>query len=90
MSEKIRQHHKSCALSTYGPPEEMFGRVMVMQSALKNCPHPMILHALEMICVKMQRLCTTPDHMDSIMDIAGYARTMAMILDAEEKEKEND
>ena len=53
MSEKIRQHHKSCALSTYGPPEEMFGRVMVMQSALKNCPHPMILHALEMICVKM-------------------------------------
>ena len=38
-----------------------------------------------MIAVKMSRLCNSPKHIDSIIDIAGYARTIAMILDKEEE-----
>jgi len=38
-------------------------------------------HALYMILVKVARLCSTPDHHDSIVDIAGYAQTYAMLSD---------
>ena len=33
-----------------------------------------------MIAVKQARLKTTPDHRDSILDIAGYAATMAEVI----------
>ena len=72
----------------YGPPEGTFNQIAVMQALVHNCKHPAIKHALEMICVKMVRLCQTPNHLDSVIDIAGYARTIAMILDKEEKEGE--
>jgi hypothetical protein len=38
-----------------------------------------------MICVKLVRLCQdpTPANMDNVIDIAGYARTIAMIWDKE-------
>lgn len=37
-------------------------------------------HALMMIGVKMARLMETPDHRDTIMDIAGYAQTYEMVV----------
>jgi len=36
-----------------------------------------------MILTKVARLVETPAHMDSVLDIAGYARTITMILDKE-------
>jgi hypothetical protein len=42
-----------------------------------------------MIGVKMARLCTTPDHLDSLIDIAGYARTIAMIHDERDRRDGN-
>lgn len=67
----------------YGPPGEDFARAQAIKAAVASCPHEGIRHAMEMIGVKMARLCVTPDHDDSIADIAGYARTMAMLLDEE-------
>ena len=67
--------------SIYGHPLSEFTRAAQIRDAVSDCPDPAIRNALEMIGVKMARLCTTPDHLDSIIDIAGYARTIAMILD---------
>lgn len=36
---------------------------------------------LLMVCVKLSRLVNTPNHVDSLTDIAGYAETAAMVAD---------
>jgi Domain of unknown function (DUF6378) len=69
--------------SVYGHPADDFRRVALMKAVVADCPHTLIRHALEMILVKVARLIQSPDHLDSIEDIAGYARTMVMILDRE-------
>ena len=69
----------------YGHPLTNFERIAHLKAGVAGCPDKAIRHALEMICVNMSRLVQTPDHDDSILDIAGYARTMAMILDEREK-----
>lgn len=71
----------------YGPPDETFAKISTMQTLVYECKHPAIRHALEMICVKIVRLCHRAD-LDSVIDIGGYARTIAMILDKEEKDGE--
>lgn len=67
----------------YGHPADDFRRAQALQAVIAECPHPLVRHALNMIAVKIARLIQTPDHQDSIEDIAGYARTIAMILDRE-------
>lgn len=69
----------------YGHPVDDFQFAHEIKEAVCLCPHPQVRHALEMIGVKMARLVTTPDHIDSVIDIAGYARTIVMILDEEER-----
>jgi len=66
---------------TYGHPVDDFHRVSLIKEAVADCQNREIRHALEMIGVKMARLVTSPDHLDTIVDIAGYARTMVMVLD---------
>jgi len=70
-------------VSVYGPPSETFAKISAMQALVTHCEHPGVRHALEQICVKVQRLCASPSHEDSAIDIAGYARTISMILDEE-------
>jgi hypothetical protein len=70
---------------TYGHPLDTFGRIAKFAEVIQLCPDPEIRHALHMISVKIARLVTTPSHFDSILDIAGYARTMVMILDERER-----
>lgn len=70
----------------YGHPLDNFQRIARMQAELKDCADPAVRHALEMICVKMARLVETPDHLDSVIDIAGYARTIAMVLERRAEE----
>lgn len=67
--------------ANYGHPLDDFGRVARIKAVLAECPDPVVRHALEMIAVKMCRLIETPDHVDSWVDIAGYARTGVMVLD---------
>lgn len=71
----------------YGDPYDDFGRVALLKEVLADCPDPRIRHVLEMIAVKMSRLIETPGHLDSWADIAGYARTACMVLDATPREQ---
>ena len=65
----------------YGHPADDFHKVAMMAKAIEGCADPRIKHALYMILVKVARLAETPSHVDSWIDIAGYARTGVMILD---------
>ena len=69
----------------YGPPGEGFRSIAYMQKEIMFCENAAVRHALNMIIVKIVRLAESPDHMDSVIDIAGYARTIAMILDEKEE-----
>lgn len=65
----------------YGHPLDDFGRIARIKMVISDCPDPIVQHVLEMIAVKMCRLVETPDHLDSLIDIAGYARTACMAID---------
>jgi hypothetical protein len=68
--------------SIYGHPADDFARVVDMAEGIKDCKDPRIKHVLYMILVKVSRLAATPDHLDSWIDIAGYARTGVMVNEA--------
>lgn len=66
----------------YGHPLDDFRRVSHMaEPILASNIDPALKHALYMIQVKISRLLNTPDHLDSVVDIAGYANTYAMALE---------
>jgi hypothetical protein len=67
--------------SVYGHPSIDFGRTARLKAVIAECQEPLARHALEMIAVKIARLIQTPDHVDSWIDIAGYARTGVMVTD---------
>jgi hypothetical protein len=67
--------------AVYGHPADDFARIAQMAKGLEACPDPALKHALYLILVKVSRLVTSPDHIDSLVDIAGYARCIAMILE---------
>jgi len=70
----------------YAPPQIDFDRAARMKAVIAECPDPLARHALEMIAVKIARLIQTPDHEDSWLDIAGYARCGVMVTDPKEQE----
>jgi hypothetical protein len=73
--------------ANYGHPLDDFNKVVDAARFLGIIPQSGPLHhALYMILVKMSRLVETPDHRDSIVDIAGYARTYEMILERLDEE----
>lgn len=71
----------------YGHPLDNFSRGQAIMDVVAECPHPAVRCALTLIAIKMARLITTPDHLDSAIDIAGYARTIVMALDEEDRRK---
>lgn len=71
----------------YGHPADDFEKVSKMaKPILQSDIDPRLRHALYMIQVKIARLLNTPEHADSIVDIAGYANTYAMILERIQEE----
>ena len=72
----------------YGHPISCFTTISAIQSEIRacQCPSNVVEHALNMIAVKMTRLAISPDHIDSAIDIAGYARTICMIIDEQAKQ----
>jgi translation initiation factor 2 alpha subunit (eIF-2alpha) len=68
----------------YGHPLDVFARASLIKYAVSSCSHSETRHALEMIGVKMARLCNKVT-VDGLVDISGYARTIAMLLDEEDK-----
>ena len=74
--------------AVYGHPADDFAKVATMaQPILDSDLDPRLKHALYMVQVKVARLLNTPDHIDSIVDLAGYANTYSMVLERIEQEK---
>ena len=71
----------------YGHPLDNFLRGQAIMDVVAECPHPAVRCALTLIAIKMARLIATPGHLDSAIDIAGYARTIVMALDEEDRRK---
>lgn len=57
----------------YGTPRENFDRVAGMWTTILGFPVSSDDVALMMVAFKVARLCATPSHTDSWVDIAGYA-----------------
>ena len=71
---------------TYGHPRDDFARIAVLWASYLAAKYggsatvePEDVSAM-MILLKMARLMETPTHRDSIVDIAGYAETMARVV----------
>ncbi|MFZ8881827.1 MAG: DUF6378 domain-containing protein [Paracoccaceae bacterium] len=65
----------------YGDPARNHERIAEMWSAILGIDVKAEEVALCMIAVKMSRLCQTPEHEDSWVDIAGYAALGGEIAD---------
>jgi 23S rRNA maturation-related 3'-5' exoribonuclease YhaM len=74
----------------YGHPAIDFDKVTAAAQALGIDPavEGALHHALYMILVKISRLTETPKHRDSIVDIAGYARTYEKVLEFDKEAME--
>lgn len=60
----------------------------VLRDAEGNCCSRYQTEALELICTKMARIVNgNPDHTDSWIDIAGYAKLVAEALELDERAK---
>lgn len=73
----------------YGHPSDNFLALSKMKAAIEPMRErdPVLYEAACHVLGKLSRLITTPSHLDSWIDIAGYARVAAMILDRREQEK---
>lgn len=67
----------------YGHPRDDFAKTAGAWNALFGWDCTPAKVALAMIVVKLSRLQETPHKRDSIVDIAGYARTYEMVLERE-------
>jgi len=78
--------------TTYGAFEGISAISQTLKDTLRhgmqsNCSDDMT-EALEMICHKMARIINgDPNHLDSWMDIAGYATLVARRLESEHRDK---
>lgn len=66
-------------IATYGHPQENFDRIACMWSVILDKGITTQQVAQCMVAFKLCRLVGDPTHRDSIVDIAGYARTMEML-----------
>ncbi len=64
----------------YGAPMDTYRRIATMRSVVDECRDPQIREILAMVVIKIARLVQTPDHLDSWVDVAGYARCGVMLL----------
>ncbi len=62
--------NRECA---YGPPEENFGQIAARWSLTLGVAVSPAQVALCLIDLKLARLTRDPSHLDSIVDVAGYA-----------------
>lgn len=63
----------------YGHPADDYGRTAALWSAYLGVPIRPDQAAMCVALVKVSRLAETPDHRDSLVDLAGYARVVERI-----------
>ncbi len=66
--------------AVYGHPADDFAIAASLMSHFDHVQPPALRHALRLICVKMARLAASPTHLDSYVDVVGYARTAVMVM----------
>lgn len=69
----------------YGDPQDTYRRVAALRAVVDECPDPQVREIIGMVAMKLVRLVQTPEHLDSWIDVAGYARTAAMLLDGRQR-----
>lgn len=69
----------------YGDPQDTYRRVAALRTVVDECPDPQVREIIGMVAMKLVRLVQTPEHLDSWIDVAGYARTAAMLLDGRQR-----
>ena len=74
--------------NSYGAPKQDFERTAKMWSAILNTEVSARQIALCMIALKLSRLAYRMKR-DSIVDVAGYARTLEMIDESENKHEQS-
>ena len=66
--------------ATYGHPLDDYTRTAKLWSAILGIEVTAEQAILCMIAVKMSRLCNTMEHEDSVVDCAGYAECLSMVV----------
>jgi Domain of unknown function (DUF6378) len=69
----------------YGDPLDTYRRVAALRTVVDECPDPQVREIIGMVATKLVRLVQSPEHLDSWIDVAGYARTAAMLLDSRQR-----
>ncbi|WP_156370123.1 DUF6378 domain-containing protein [Novosphingobium sp. Leaf2] len=64
----------------YGAPEDTYRRIAALRSVVDECRDAQIREILGMVVIKVARLVQSPEHLDSWVDVAGYARCGVMLL----------
>ena len=76
--------------ASYGTPLENFSEIAMMWRQILKAPVTPSQVAACMVAVKLCRLARTPGHMDSIIDIAGYAACWAEVAEASQTKSEGE
>ena len=66
----------------YGPPHLDFARTAAMWAGYMGVEFAPEDVAMMMVLLKVSRLKQSPGHRDSVVDIAGYAKTMSLVQEA--------
>ena len=66
----------------YGPPQELFAHIARRWTLVLGAPVTPAQVALCLIDLKLARLTRNPSHLDSIVDVAGYAAILGEVADA--------
>jgi hypothetical protein len=65
--------------SSYGDPADLFGRVAVRWSQVLGVKVTPVQVGLCLLDLKLARLAADPQHLDSLVDVAGYAACLAEV-----------
>ena len=74
---------------TYGHPYEFFSLLAKLWSGLFGVQISPELAVLGMMIVKIARLRISPEHRDSLVDVAGYAGADELVLQKKKELEEN-
>ena len=68
--------------SIYGPPQELFAQIARRWSLVLGMDVTPVQVALCLIDLKLARLTRNPSHLDSVVDVAGYAAILSEVAHA--------